>query len=200
MNRFYPLVLIVISLFISFNISAQISYGGEPYTLNHAVELPDFVQPNPYELQYKASSNSKDCSALEFGRFLTIHKDINDEDWQIIETNEDFTVYRLAVYSPEALAVGVYFSDFKLPIGAKLFVYAPDYQQIKGAFTENNNRASALFAVEYVLGDRSDISNSVTWLPNLANVWANSTPMGPPPMIPSRPGNSVNENTLSLVR
>lgn len=155
MNRFYTIALIVFSLLLSYtNSHAQISFGGQPYTLNHPTELPVFVQPNPYELQFKATTESKDCGALEFGRFLSIHKNINDGDWQKIETNENFTIYRLAVYSPEALAVGVYFSDFDLPTGAKLFVYTPDYQQIKGAFTEKNNRASALFAVEYVLGDR----------------------------------------------
>ena len=43
-------------------------------------------------------------------------------------------------------------------------------------------------------------SNRVTSVPKAANAWANSQPVGPPPMMPSDSGAWVRSNTVSLVR
>lgn len=140
-------------LFLSTSLLAQISQGGEPYSYTHLLENPVFVQPNPSELQYKSDEPTKDCNAFEFAKFLTLNESLKSNSWQVIEALDGSSIYRLAIQSPGALAIGAYFSHFSIPKGAKLFIYSTDHQQLIGAFTEKNNPKSGFFATEYLSGE-----------------------------------------------
>lgn len=52
-----------------------------------------------------------------------------------------------------AQGLGLYFSKYKLPEGALLFIYSSDRKHIIGAFTNHNNRPDGLFATEIVKGE-----------------------------------------------
>ena len=133
---------------------AQISDGGQPYSFSNPLELPTTLHPNPSELQNAKQDISKDCNAMEFARFLSLNISLEDKAWQKTSTNNGSMIYRLAISSPGALAIGAYFSDMHIPNGAKLFIYSPDHKQLIGAFTSFNNSSSGLFATEYILGDK----------------------------------------------
>jgi hypothetical protein len=47
-------------------------------------------------------------------------------------------IWRLGFHSEEALSMNMILSDLSLPEGAKLFVYAPGYREIKGAYTSGS--------------------------------------------------------------
>lgn len=53
------------------------------------------------------------------------------------ESNK-YRIWRCGFFVPDALSVGIIFSHFNLPIGASVFVYIPDYQFVKGAYTHEN--------------------------------------------------------------
>jgi hypothetical protein len=137
----------------SVNVHAQISQGGQPYSFSHRLEMPRVLSPDRTELQYKNLVENKSCSALEFARFLPLNEPLSSKHWQIISDEDGRTLYRIAIQSEGALAIGAYFNDFYLPPGSRLFIYSPDKKQLIGAFTSQNNHSSGLFATEYILGD-----------------------------------------------
>ncbi|NOR86538.1 MAG: T9SS type A sorting domain-containing protein [Bacteroidales bacterium] len=151
--QIHYLVILLVVFLLSVEGYSQISQGGEPYSFSKQIDLPEFQQPNPTELQFRENDLTKDCSAMEFAKFLSLESSLQDPAWQIIQADDKSTIYRLAISSPGALAIGAYFSDFHIPIGAELFIYSPDHQQKIGAFTSLNNPSSGYFATEYLLGD-----------------------------------------------
>ncbi len=61
-------------------------------------------------------------------------------------------IWRLALTSPEARAVRLTFATFRIPPGARLFVYDPDRRLTRGAFTARNHKADSSFATDFTPG------------------------------------------------
>ncbi len=144
---------IIVFSFGTHSSNAQISFGGQPYSFSHTLTSPKVLHPNPSELQNKNLDINKDCNAVEFARFLSLNVSLKDQAWQKTKASNGSIIYRLSVQSPNALAVGAYFSDLFIPNGAKLYIYSPDHKQLIGAFTSSNNSPSGLFATEYIVGN-----------------------------------------------
>lgn len=53
----------------------------------------------------------------------------------------------------DAKGIALYFSDFKIPKGAKLYVYSKDRKLVLGGFTYENNQESGKFALGYIYSD-----------------------------------------------
>ena len=142
---------IFIIIFLLNHISyAQISQGGQPYSFSHQMAQPKMVTID--EQQVDISILSKDCDAMTFAQFLPVGITLKDDVWQKTKTNDGRMVYRLAIKSANAQAVGAYLSEVFIPQGAELFIYSPDHKQLIGAFTSFNNHASALLPTEYIIG------------------------------------------------
>ena len=76
----------------------------------------------------------------------------NSGEWLTLETGE--TIWRLAIESQGARAITLYYSNFNLPKGSKLFIYNRNKTQVLGAYTESNNPTfGSEFATEFVAGD-----------------------------------------------
>lgn len=151
--KYYLGFLAIISLAF-FNVAlAQISHGGEPYSFTHQLELPNSVEPEASALSRLNFEESKDCSGLEFARFLPLNISLTSDDWQINELPTGDRLYQLNVKSKGALAVGVYFTNLYIPQGGKLFIYSPDQHQYIGSFNHLNNKESQILATEYLIGD-----------------------------------------------
>lgn len=149
---YYILLPILCFIFIQVG-QAQISYGGAPYSFSHQLNRPVFVQPDQRELQNINGAAKKDCSALEFGRFLPVNIDLNHDSWTVTSLENGDRLYRLGIKSIGALAVGAYFSEFYIPEGGELFIYSPDEAQFIGSFNHLNNSKEALFATEFLIGE-----------------------------------------------
>jgi hypothetical protein len=62
-------------------------------------------------------------------------------------------IWRLHLNAPDAVAVMLYYQDFYIPEGGKLFIYSADKSQLLGAYTENTHPSGGLFASEFIGGD-----------------------------------------------
>jgi hypothetical protein len=62
-------------------------------------------------------------------------------------------VWHVHVLSPGAYSLGLVFGKYALLPGVKLFVYNPGQQNVKGAFTSGNNKASGVFPVGHIPGE-----------------------------------------------
>jgi hypothetical protein len=63
-------------------------------------------------------------------------------------------IWQVTVSCRDALAMGLYFDDFRLTEGCRMFVYDESRQRVIGAYTLLNNRQNGLFSTELLPGDR----------------------------------------------
>ena len=62
-------------------------------------------------------------------------------------------LWRLKVKVPNALAVSVYFNEFVIPDGGKLFAFAPRYNEVLLPYTKESNPEKGFYATDYVHGE-----------------------------------------------
>ncbi len=62
-------------------------------------------------------------------------------------------IWTLGIESTDAYSINLIFGKYRLPDGARLFVFSPDRTEILGAFTSENNTASEKLAVAPIAGD-----------------------------------------------
>ena len=88
----------------------------------------------------------------------TIKTSINPENagaWTSLNGKQ--SLWRLQVSSKGAKSLNLAFTEFYLPIGAKLFIYSPDYKQVRGPFTVRDNNVHRQLWTPIVFGDESII-------------------------------------------
>ncbi|MBN2236377.1 MAG: T9SS type A sorting domain-containing protein [Bacteroidales bacterium] len=149
--------LVFIFLILALSTHAQISSGGTPASFDREIQgndLPVYSPKIPFSLT-KNEPVGKLCTAYEFGKILPLEAKLSDLDFgQRTKDQDGNLIWKAEISSPNALAIGLYFSDFHLPRGAKLFIYNPDKEQLIGSFTDANNPENGLFATELIFGDR----------------------------------------------
>lgn len=62
-------------------------------------------------------------------------------------------IWRMGIKAKDAQGLVLYFSDFGIPQGAKLYVYSADKKQVLGGFTSENNQESGKFALGPIYSD-----------------------------------------------
>ncbi|BDS14239.1 T9SS type A sorting domain-containing protein [Aureispira anguillae] len=62
-------------------------------------------------------------------------------------------IWRTRIQAKDAKGIALYFSDFKIPKGAKLYVYSKDRKLVLGGFTYENNQESGKFALGPIYSD-----------------------------------------------
>lgn len=71
--------------------------------------------------------------------------------WDTLASGE--IIWRLKLIAPGASAIQVIYNNFYIPKGGKLFLYNEDKSFVIGAFTEENNHPSGVFANEIIPGE-----------------------------------------------
>ncbi|MEZ5071659.1 MAG: trypsin-like peptidase domain-containing protein [Bacteroidales bacterium] len=69
------------------------------------------------------------------------------------EQRDGHRIWRVHLISPGAYSLGLFCSAYELAEGAKLFVYDPGMNTVKGAFTRENNKSFGTLAIGHVPGD-----------------------------------------------
>jgi hypothetical protein len=152
------LSILTVSLgLVSFSLQAQISHGGEPasFRMEKFAENESVYRPKTSFSIEKYAIEEKQCTAYEFGKILPFDQKLKNPNFGTKKIDRDGNiVWKAVISSKNAEALGLYFSDFYLPKGAKLFVYSPNKEQIIGSFTEQNNSKTGMFATELIFGDK----------------------------------------------
>jgi PKD repeat protein len=138
---------------------AQVSEGGLPASLTNTglkeqCNRVEFSKPDLEQLMLEDQINSESeyPGPERMGYSVLVNLDLKSSG--SIETLPDGSqIWRLKIAVPGALALGVYYSNFHLPEGGKLFLYNDDKTQVIGAFTSANNTESGLFATEFIQGE-----------------------------------------------
>lgn len=146
-------------LLVTLNIQAQISHGGSPLPLIFTRSTPNlpFEQMPAFDLAEQLRLDSLNESDLRSGyhfayKFMTHY---TPENSGIHFTLPDGTrVWRLGLSSPGARSLNLLFTRYRLPEGARLFLYNMDQTHILGAFTHLNNSDLEILPVAPVQGDK----------------------------------------------
>ncbi|MDR2233801.1 MAG: T9SS type A sorting domain-containing protein [Tannerella sp.] len=75
----------------------------------------------------------------------------NSGDWSTLP--DGVKLWQMHLEAKDAVALMVYYRDFYIPEGGKLFIYNAEKTQILGAYTQRTNPAGGRFASEFVAGD-----------------------------------------------
>ena len=152
----YVVVLCMLFMLFSLqNIQAQVSKGGIP----PSIQFKSMVTSGLDEINVPAinvSAVMADDSArpgpLWVGRSVPVGVNMtNAGTWT--EMPDGSRVWRLKIKASGAKAIGVYYDDFYIPEGGKLFLYNEAQTQVIGAYTSENNPPAHLFATELIQGE-----------------------------------------------
>ncbi len=149
------------SLFLSsLVLQAQIEYPGKPWSLELKLKSypasVTFSGLSPQAANSYLSTFSPELKAMVFAYpFDTLLTADREGTWETLPGGA--SIWRLTLCSPEALSLNLIFSGFKLPAGASVYLYTPDYQVIRGAFTSKNQAASGVLATVPLPGDKMTV-------------------------------------------
>jgi len=108
--------------------------------------------PDPYEIEAQLELNRRSNSKpLRFALERPVN--LSPESHGSWSQVGDIRMWHVHVLSPGAHSLGLVFGKYALQPGVKLFVYTPGQQEVKGAFTSGNNKASGVFPVGHLPGD-----------------------------------------------
>mgnify|MGYP000387571585 CR=1 FL=1 len=146
-------IALIISTFWTLNCAfGQVQEGGTPESFNFSSKSAETLKTFSFsfnETQIKAVSDT----AYDVGVAELVNINFVTESSKF--TNGDGTkIYRLKIEVQNILGLGVDFSTFYLPTGAKLFAYNEDKSILLGAFTSNNNQADNKFSIQPISGTK----------------------------------------------
>jgi PKD repeat protein len=150
-------VTIVLFSAFSFSSQAQISQGGTPPSFKSTLfksAISEEILPNPEVSKLLKEDRFNDSIGMPYRLAYMIPVNICMDysgTWDSLSTGEK--IWRLKITAPSAAGLYLVYDNLYLPKGSKLFLYNEDKQFVIGAFTEQNNHPSHLFATEIVPGE-----------------------------------------------
>lgn len=158
-NRLTLILIILLIAFTGMQSSAQISYGGTPPGIVHALadkenELITLSPPDMAAVMAEDTENQRSTAPKPRRMGVSVVANIDMHEAGVWTNLADGSkLWRLRLHVEGALALGVYYDVFSLPEGGRLFLYNKDRTQVLGAFTHLNNHESGLFANEFIQGE-----------------------------------------------
>ncbi len=146
MKRIFTLLVLLVSI----SAQSQIKISGSPISNKNKISdrVPTFeiIPPSTDDIQ-DALLQPNIASII-----LDAKIDFMKQAQLTVLDNGD-KVYKLSIKSENAKALNVYYDNFKIPEGGKLFIYSPNKKQLLGAYSSLNNSNSNKFAHEYISGN-----------------------------------------------
>ncbi len=136
---------------------AQAEYGpstppGRLYNLNHG---PVYFLPPVNVDSLRAADEIEQGQNLpfRFGYAIKTSFDIVDDGTEAI-LPDGSSLWRMTVYAPGAYSLNFVFDAFFMPEGGELYIYSPEHDFYRGAFTHKSTRSDSAFATAPLPGDR----------------------------------------------
>ena len=156
------LVILLMSLLLVHKILAQVSEGGTPasFSFRNMIELRSAVEPfrtpilfNVEELKEEDKIAETNNTPLRTAIIIPVELDAkNDGEWTTLPNGQQ--IWRFTIHAPDAIAMMLYYDEFIIPVGGKLFIYNEDQSHVIGAYTDKTNPTNGAFATEFVAGDK----------------------------------------------
>lgn len=130
----------------------QMEHGGWPASANHPLKgnVPVVTFPAVSKTMLRAN-NELLVKPLQFA--IPFDGDWNPENSGVWTQDEKYLIWRCGFMVPDALSVGIIFTQFDIPEGASVYLYTQEYQRIAGAYTRDNVLPSRQLALLPLPGD-----------------------------------------------
>ncbi len=156
-NLAFIRIILVIIAFLPLLTMAQLSIGGSPVMPDLSGFRQDgseivLLPPDLNELEQQ--DRLAEGSGLPERMGITIPVALSTRSVGMVTNSSDKEVtWCVNIKSKGAVGLGLYFSEFRLPEGARMFVYSENRTHILGAYTSLNNQAGGKFAIEVGKGE-----------------------------------------------
>ncbi len=150
-------IILVIFLFLSIDLAAQVSEGGVPYSFAMGSEavsykILDLDPPDMVPVLEQDQLSLSETVPYRIGIGIPVDIDLPaDGSWS--EAGKGRRFLSLGIKAKDAKGIILYYRAFDIPEGGKLFIYTKDRKQLLGAFTSGNNPSGGYFATELIYGD-----------------------------------------------
>ncbi len=143
---------------LSISLSAQRHIGGTPLSFTpefspYEASIPTLTVPTPdtktIQTAQKQIVSDVPLQSIPMTTDIDLKKDGN---W--INLPFGNRLWQLQIEVKQAEGLLLFYDNFYLPLGSKLFVYSADRKQILGAYTNQNNSKSEQFLTGIVEGER----------------------------------------------
>lgn len=157
MKKYIILVAIIISCA---QLQAQISEGGSPPSFNFKIQKSSGyagLTLSPIKnIENLLEEDERNPIPFRYSIVDNVHINIKDKG-DYLEDESGNKIWQYRINSREAYSLGLIFEKYRLPEGAKLFVYTPDKMTILGAFTSRNNKKSGKLQIQELQGKEAII-------------------------------------------
>lgn len=155
-KRYLFLIIIFISV-LSYRSKAQVSYGGSPASFNSLkslkIQFPviEMAAVNNLDLQFINAQSKNPYKKFTFAKSFDV--DISPDNAGVWDEANGMKIWRVGIRSKGAYSLNILFDRAILPTGASIFIYTPDHQILRGAFTANNEQSSGMLPIFPLPGD-----------------------------------------------
>ncbi len=141
-------------IFSTVLVFSQINQGGIPnsWQTKNLSELETIILPSLQRDNTIMQIDKNQVMPFEFAKLIDV--DINNEQsgvWEQLPNGDK--LWRVHLKSEGAFSINILFSEFIIPIGAKVFVFSPNREMILGAYTSDNNKPNGKLAITPIKGD-----------------------------------------------
>jgi len=156
MRHLLKYLMILILLLVAQSTLAQLSRGGEPVKtdrLKSSFQWINLDDNRAVELMLEDQADAiRGIKNRRIAREIPVS--LNPERDGTWEGMPDGTrVWRLGIRANGARALGIIFNRYFLEEGARLFLYDPMKKKVLGAYTQLNNKSTAMLPVSYLPGE-----------------------------------------------
>ncbi len=154
-------LFLIFLILVSFAVNAQITKKGTPYYFmnDFPSEIPVIETPTfDVEILLEEDQNEVMIKPYRFAKVFSVNLNFKEESNSVEDENNN--IWILKIKSENAKSIGLVFSDFELPAGAKLFIYDKNKTHLIGAITSENNKENKILPITYIPADELIIEYS----------------------------------------
>ena len=164
MTKIKGLKLLFISFVGIFSLNSsyafsQVSVGGVPPSFNYQQTLRSITAETKVPVDFYVEDllevdnwRAREGLPMPVAKLVTVDYTMSNSGYNTILPGGE-NIWRLHLTAKDAVAIMLYYNEFYIPEGGKLFIYSADRSQLLGAYTHNTNPRGGLFATEFVGGD-----------------------------------------------
>jgi lysyl endopeptidase len=158
--KFIQLPLIILMIAGTLPVSAQLSYGGEPYNWSDKrvdLSIPTIATEALDMDRITAEDAVNDFTAgipFRFGIGNDVNYSIHQYGQWVDDVESGYSLWQLGIHCPDAKSINLTFSEYQVPKGGKLYIYSADRQDYLGSFDHRNVNESGILATGIIHSDK----------------------------------------------
>ncbi|MCB0642486.1 MAG: carboxypeptidase regulatory-like domain-containing protein, partial [Phaeodactylibacter sp.] len=146
--------LLAICCLIPSVLAAQLSLGGQPEYLHQTKQPYLGTVQLPKPAVQKALQEDEATGNSRFAIPISVSLDpLQAGQWKTLDSGDQ--VWWIELEAPDALGLAVYYEDFQLLPGCRLYLFDPAGEGVLGAYSDRNNKPGGRFVTGFIPGQKA---------------------------------------------